>query len=279
MKHLFLYLFTVLAIFKAEPVYSQDVSRFSSDKNKFSVGFELSGSFPAGSFTNVTIKLPCNSSVNVASAFELTLGYKINSKFGGVIVLSEGFFPMDPSSSGVSQLLNDHPGVYQSAAVFKSGQLISQAIMVGGYYNYPLSKNGKIYSKTRLMAGLIACSIPEIEVVGQRAQGPVDINGNSIDTTESWDSPKIYAYAPSIRVDEGVYYVLNKSLEFFINLHFQVSSLTYSNVTVNSNLLVTSTNSSTGNSTTLANDNHLSVVNPTIIYQAISLGLGCEFRF
>jgi len=47
--------------FSAEKVSSQDVNPFSTHANKFSVGFQLSGSFPVGSFTNADISFPNNS--------------------------------------------------------------------------------------------------------------------------------------------------------------------------------------------------------------------------
>lgn len=279
MKHKSILFITLFVNLIGETVVSQDVSRFSSDKNKFSVGFELSGAFPVGSFSNTNISFPCNSTVSAASAFELTMGYKINSKFGGILALTEGFYPLDPSSSGVSELLNEHPGLYQSATVSKSGQLTARSIMIGGYYDYPLNKTGKIFSRSKLMLGLMSCSIPEIEVQGYHNPGTPDKNGNSIDTIESWDTPSIYAYSFSFRLDEGVYYVLNKNLEFFINLHYQVGDLSYPDITVNYNLSVNNDNSVSGTTTTLSSNTHQSVVSPFVLYQAISLGLGCEVRF
>ncbi len=279
MKHKYLIILAALGTFIGETAFSQDISRFSSDKNKFSVGFELSGAFPLGSFSNANISFPCNSTVSAASAFELTLGYKINSNFGGMVALSEGLYSLDPSSSGVSQLLNDHPGLYQSATVSKSGQLISQSVMVGGFYDLPLSKMGNIFLKGRAMVGLIGCRIPEIEVQGYHTPGVADNNGNSIDTIETWDTPKIYAYTVSWRLDAGVYYTLNKNLEFFVNLHYQGASLSYPNVPATYKLSVNSNNAGAGTSVNLVNYNHLTTVNPSVLYQILSLGLGCEVRF
>ncbi len=279
MKRLIPLLLSVLAILIAETTFSQDVSRFSSDKNKFSVGFELSGSFPTGSFSNININYPCNSVVSTASSFELSLGYKINSKYGGMVTLSEGLFAIDPSSSGVSELINNHPGLYQNAEVLKSGQLVEQSIMIGGYYDLPISKSGNIFLKSRVLLGIMGCSIPEVEVVGNHLQGAPDKNGNSIDTIETWDTPKIYAYSFSFRVDEGLYYSLNNRLQFFINLHYQGCPLTYSNVPASYNLSVYQNNAGKGTSLTLTNLNHQTEVSPMVFYQAISVGLGFEIRF
>ena len=277
MKRTITYILTVLGVFIAQASFSQDVSRFSNDKNKFSIGFELSGAFPVGSFSNINISFPCNSVVSTASAYEMSLGYQINTKLGLIATLSEGLFSLDPSSSGASQLIVNHPGLYQNVGVLKSGQLVAQSVMIGGYYDLPISKNGKIFLKSRVLLGIIGCSIPEIEIQGFHAPGAADKNGNSIDTIETWDTPKIYSYSFSYRADAGIYYSLNSRFEVFINLHYQGSSLTYSNVPASYNLTVNSNNASS--TTILTNNTHLTEVNPVVSYQAISVGLGFEVRF
>ena len=141
----------IFAFFAAEHVFSQDVNKFSSDENKFSVGFQLSGAFPVGSFTNADISFPCNSSVSTGSAFELSLGYKINSHIGGTLLLSEALYELDASSRGVAQLISQHQGVYQNASVFKSGQLTAQSVMVGAFYDLTLSKSSKMFGYGRLI--------------------------------------------------------------------------------------------------------------------------------
>ncbi|HTB32713.1 MAG TPA: hypothetical protein VK808_11835 [Bacteroidia bacterium] len=279
MKHIILSFFTVLGVFTSESIFSQDVNRFSSDENKFFIGFQLSGAFPVESFTNLNIGSPCNSSINTGSVYELTLGYRINAHLGGALLLSEAPYELDPASVGAAQLISGHPGLYQSAAVFKSGQLIAQSAMIGAFYDLPISKNGKIFLKPKLLLGIIGCTIPEIEVVGQHSPGASDKSGNSIDTVETWDMPKIYAYSISYRIEAAMYYALNKRFDVFVNLAFQGSSLSFANVPFTYNLTVNSTNNNAGTSTALTNNSYVKEINPSVSYQAIIVGLGCEIRF
>jgi hypothetical protein len=279
MKHIFKHSLTLLVFFWAESIFSQDINPFLSDENKFSIGFQLSGDFPVGGFTHADISFPCNSSVSTGSAFELSLGCKINPNFGITVLLSEGFFEFDPSSLGAFELINDNPGLYQSAAVLKNGQFISQSAMGGVFYDLPISKNGKILCKSHALIGIMGCSVPNIEVVGYHTPGVPDSKGNSIDTIDTWATPKVYGYSLSYRLGTGVYYSLNKSFDVFIAIDFQGSSLTYTDTPVTYNLTVNSSNSTTGTSTMLTNTTHLTEVNPTITYLAVSVGLGCEVKF
>jgi hypothetical protein len=116
-------------------------------------------------------------------------------------------------------------------------------------------------------------------VVGYHNQGTADKNGNSIDSVETWDTPKIYGYALSYRIGTGIYYSLNKHFEVFVNIDYQGSSVTYTDTPITYNLTINSNNTSTGATTILSNSTHLKEVNPTISYQVINLGLGCEIRF
>jgi hypothetical protein len=279
MKHQIFFLFSFIGILAAENAFSQDVNGFSSDENKFSVGFQLSGAFPVGSFTNADISFPCNSSVNAGSAFELYFGYKYKPKWGMLLSLSAQFYEFDPTSSGAAELLSEHPGLYQSAAVLKSGELVSRSAMAGGYYTLPIGLNDKLFLKFQGLIGIMGSNVPEIEIVGTHPIGASDKNGNSIDTIESWDTPQLYAYSLTYRAGVALSYSLNKRIIFFINLNYQGSTLNFINVPVTYNLYVSSSNSVTGNSTTLVNANYLKEVNPTIYYQAISVGLGCEINF
>ena len=269
----------LIAVFNAQLVFSQDVNMFSADENKFSAAFQLGGAFPVGSFTNADISFPCNSLVSAGSAFELSLGYKITSHWGGTLLLSEALYELDPTSLGVAQLINNHPGLYQNAAVFKSGQLSAQSAMVGAFYDLPLNKSGKMFLKSHLYVGMMGCTIPEIIVNGQHVPGAADKNNNSIDTIETWDAPKIYAYFITFRLGTGIYYSLNKRFSVFVNMDYQGSNFSFTNIPINYNIAVYSNNSSTATSTPISNSLYTKEANPTIFYQSIIVGLGCEVRF
>ena len=279
MNHSIPYLIAVLSFFAAEKAFSQDVNKFSSDENKFSAGFQLSGAFPVGSFTNADISFPCNSSVSTGSAFELSLGYKINLHIGGTLLLSEALYELDPSSRGVAQLISLHPSLYQNAAVFKSGQLSAQSVMVGAFYDLPVGKNNKMFLKSHMLLGIMDCTIPEIEVVGQHNPTAADKNGNSIDTVETWDAPRIYSYFLSYRIGTGLYYSLNKRLSVFVTIDYQGSNLAFTSVPITYNLAINSNNNGAGTSTNLSNGVYTTEVNPTIFYQSVLVGLGCEVSF
>ncbi len=279
MKYTLLFLSIVFGVINAKPVFSQDINPFYSDENKFFIGFQLSGGFPVGGFSHADINFPCNSTVSTGSAFEFSLGCKLNSQYGITVLLSEGFYELDPSSAGAFQLVSDNRGLYQSASVLKNGQFVSQSALGGGFYDLPINKTGNIFLRSRILLGVLGCNVPEIEVVGKHVPGNSDKNGNSIDTVETWDTPKIYAYSLSYRIGTSIHYSLNKNFEVFLSLDYQGGSLTYTDTPVTYNLTVSTTNSGTGINTTLTNSTHLSEVNPRVSYQAVSVGLGCEIRF
>ncbi|HTA27716.1 MAG TPA: hypothetical protein VK809_08005, partial [Bacteroidia bacterium] len=127
--------------------------------------------------------------------------------------------------------------------------------------------------------GIMACTIPEIEVRGQHNSGVADINGNSIDTVETWDAPHIYSYFISYRLGAGLYYSLNEKIAVYLNLDYQGSNLAFTNVPIGYNVTVNSSNNSAGTSTVLSNSTYTREVNPTIFYQSVLVGLGCEVRF
>ncbi len=279
MKLLSLYFISILGVFNAEHLFSQDMNAFSSDKNKFSIGFELSGGFPVGNFNNAIISFPCNSSVNAGSIYTLLLGYQYNDQFGFKISLSEGLYELDPSSLGVTQLIDDYPNLYQSATVLKNGELISQSLMVGAYYDLPLSKSGRMFLKSHIYLGIMSCSVPELEVVGYHNPGAPDGKGNSIDTIETWNTPKMYSYFLTYRVGTALYYMFNEKFGVFAGIEYQGSSLGFTDVPVVYNLSVYSNNVNTNTSTTITDYNKQREVNPTISYQSIGIGIGCEIRF
>jgi hypothetical protein len=270
---------SVLATFSVKVLFSQDENIFSSDEHKYFIGFQMGGAFPVGTFKSTDISFPCNSNVNTGSAFELTLGYKINNKIGGEALLSEGLFELDPSGLGASQLLSNNPGLYQTATVFKSGQLSAQSALIGAFYTIYRNNIKHISVKAQALAGIIGCTIPEVEISAPHNPTAADKNGNSIDTTEGWDAPKIYTYSFSFRVGASINYVLNKHIAVFASLDFQGSPLTFSNIQISYSETITSTNTNTNSSATLSSGNYTKEVCPTLFYQSVILGVGCEVTF
>lgn len=195
------------------------------------------------------------------------------------MLLSECLYELDPSGSGVAELISLNKGLYQNASVFKSGQLTAQSGMVGAFYDLPLNNSGKMFLKSRVLIGMMGCTVPEIEVMAQHQPGKADKNGNSIDTVETWDSPKIYAYFITYRLGTGLYYALNNRFSAFVNVDYQGCTLSFANVPVIYNLSVKSDNANNGTSNTISNSVYTKEVNPAIKYQSIIVGLGCEIRF
>ena len=182
-------------------------------QNKGFVGISLGAGIPAFDYASQNALNSKAGLAKLGSAFDLSLGYKLHSKFGVTALLRGQYNPYD-ADAVASEATRQQPTLNWTV---ENKSHLNQALLLGGFGSFRIKE--KVFFEPRAMAGVLNAYSPQYTLTAS--------NGLSSATIKAESKSNItFCYLLGV----GVRFDINDKLTLLTNIDYTSATVTYNNL-------------------------------------------------